>query len=227
MLLIKTNFAQSSTSNLVKMKVWIACLLLTLLLNQTSGEDTGERKRCSSIRSQQAFVSEELKRNKQWRFLVSLGTFQWNFQHKPCYWKSHTCTKRCPVGPRRPCFMECQCTVYTDKQVLPVLIALCCGYIVAHDIGAHQLERLVELLTPKECEDLLRTLSQPEENIFQHIDKLSPENNQLHTQSRAKRDAASSAAGSWQIFKYLRVFHPPESSIRTRVLMEDTGNMEY
>ncbi|XP_075898370.1 transmembrane and death domain protein 1 isoform X3 [Nelusetta ayraudi] len=67
---------------------------------------------------------------------------------------------------------------------------------VAQDIGAHQLERLVELLTPQECEDLLRTLSHPEENIFQHVEKLSPENNQLHTQSRAKRAAASSAAGS-------------------------------
>ncbi|XP_075898369.1 transmembrane and death domain protein 1 isoform X2 [Nelusetta ayraudi] len=65
---------------------------------------------------------------------------------------------------------------------------------VAQDIGAHQLERLVELLTPQECEDLLRTLSHPEENIFQHVEKLSPENNQLHTQSRAKRAAASSAA---------------------------------
>lgn len=66
---------------------------------------------------------------------------------------------------------------------------------MAQDIGAHQLERLVELLTPQECEDLLRTLSHPEENIFQHVEKLSPENNQLHTQSRAKRAAASSAAG--------------------------------
>lgn len=67
---------------------------------------------------------------------------------------------------------------------------------MAHDIGIHQLERLVELLTPQECENLLRTLSHPEENIFEHIDKLSPENNQLHTKSRAKRDAtAASAAG--------------------------------
>lgn len=53
----------------------------------------------------------------------------------------------------------------------------------------------MELLTPQECEDLLRTLSHPEENIFQHVEKLSPENNQLHTQSRAKRAAASPAAG--------------------------------
>lgn len=75
------------------------------------------------------------------------------------------------------------------------MIAVCYGCLVAQDIGAHQLERLVELLTPQECEDLLRTLSHPEENIFQHVEKLSPENNQLHTQSRAKRAAASSAAG--------------------------------
>lgn len=52
----------------------------------------------------------------------------------------------------------------------------------------------MELLTPQECEDLLRTLSHPEENIFQHVEKLSPENNQLHTQSRAKRAAAASSA---------------------------------
>lgn len=65
---------------------------------------------------------------------------------------------------------------------------------MAQDIGAHQLERLVELLTPQECEDLLRTLSHPEEDIFQHIEKLSLENNQLHTQARAKRAAAASSA---------------------------------
>eukprot|EP00066_Takifugu_rubripes_P028318 XP_011617584.1 PREDICTED: uncharacterized protein LOC105418762 isoform X1 [Takifugu rubripes] len=65
---------------------------------------------------------------------------------------------------------------------------VCRGCLVAEDIGAHQLERLVELLTPKECEDLLVALSHPEENIFQHIERLSPEKNQLNLKQRAKRD---------------------------------------
>ncbi|XP_044206584.1 transmembrane and death domain protein 1-like isoform X1 [Thunnus albacares] len=64
---------------------------------------------------------------------------------------------------------------------------------VAEDIGVHQLERLVELLTSKECEDLLFALSHPEENIFQHLERLSPERNQLDLKPRAKRDTTSAA----------------------------------
>ncbi|XP_020560528.2 uncharacterized protein LOC110015376 isoform X1 [Oryzias latipes] len=64
---------------------------------------------------------------------------------------------------------------------------------VAEDISVHQLERLVDLLTFKECEDLLVALSNPEENIFQHIQLLSPENNQLGLQPRAKRDTSTAA----------------------------------
>ncbi|KAM6924352.1 transmembrane and death domain protein 1 [Xenentodon cancila] len=64
---------------------------------------------------------------------------------------------------------------------------------VAEDIGVHQLERLVELLTSRECENLLTALSHPEESIFQHLDRLSPEKNQLDLKPRAKRD--TSAAG--------------------------------
>lgn len=82
---------------------------------------------------------------------------------------------------------------------------MCCGRPVAQDVGAHQLERLVELLTPRDCEELLRTLSHPEENIFLHIEKLSPENNQLHTRSRAKRAAASSAASNTDFFQSLYI----------------------
>ncbi|XP_034052511.1 transmembrane and death domain protein 1-like, partial [Gymnodraco acuticeps] len=63
---------------------------------------------------------------------------------------------------------------------------------VAEDIGVHQLQRLVEMLTSRECEDLLRTLSHPEENIFQHLERLAPENNQLDLKPRAKRDTSSS-----------------------------------
>ncbi|XP_019907086.2 transmembrane and death domain protein 1-like [Esox lucius] len=59
---------------------------------------------------------------------------------------------------------------------------------VAEDISAHQLGRLVELLTSSECEDLLSALSHPEENIFQRLNRLSLENNQLDLQKRIKRD---------------------------------------
>ncbi|XP_071381132.1 transmembrane and death domain protein 1 [Centroberyx affinis] len=64
---------------------------------------------------------------------------------------------------------------------------------VAEDIDVHQLERLVELLTRKECEDLLFALSHPEENIFQHLERLSPEKNQLDLQPRVRRYASSDA----------------------------------
>uniref|UniRef100_A0A3Q3ECX8 Si:ch211-226m16.3 n=1 Tax=Labrus bergylta TaxID=56723 RepID=A0A3Q3ECX8_9LABR len=52
------------------------------------------------------------------------------------------------------------------------------------DIGVHQLERLVELLTSRECEDLLFALSHPEENIFEHLENLSPEKNKSEAQCR-------------------------------------------
>ncbi|XP_043972515.1 transmembrane and death domain protein 1-like isoform X2 [Gambusia affinis] len=58
---------------------------------------------------------------------------------------------------------------------------------VAEDIGVHQVERLVEMLTSRDCEKLLIALSRPAEDIFQRIDRLSLENNRLN--SRAKRDA--------------------------------------
>ncbi|XP_043080254.1 transmembrane and death domain protein 1-like [Puntigrus tetrazona] len=60
---------------------------------------------------------------------------------------------------------------------------------VAEDIGPHQLERLVELLTAHECEKLISALSQPEESIFQHLDRLSAERNQLlHSRRRRNTD---------------------------------------
>lgn len=68
---------------------------------------------------------------------------------------------------------------------------VCCGCLVAEDIGVHQIERLVELLTPKECEDLLLTLSEPEESIFQHLERLSPERNRLDLKLRVKRDTVA------------------------------------
>lgn len=105
---------------------------------------------------------------------------------------------------RRAAEMLCQhyapltgvCSALCGAPPSLTVIGVCCGCLVAEDIGVHQLERLVELLTPKECEDLLFALSHPEENIFQHLERLSPERNQLHLEPRAKRDA-SSAAGRY------------------------------
>ncbi|XP_040007660.1 transmembrane and death domain protein 1-like [Xiphias gladius] len=75
--------------------------------------------------------------------------------------------------------------------IFPLLSSSLGEDTVAEDIGVHQLERLVELLTSKECEDLLSALSHPEENIFQQLERLSPEKNQLDLKPRAKRDASS------------------------------------
>lgn len=69
--------------------------------------------------------------------------------------------------------------------------SLCHGCLVAEDIDVQQLERLVEMLTPRECEDLLSALSHPEENIFEHLQRLSPEKNLLGLQPRAKRETPS------------------------------------
>ncbi|CAN9515669.1 unnamed protein product [Ophioblennius macclurei] len=65
---------------------------------------------------------------------------------------------------------------------------------VAEDIGVHQQQRLVEMLTFPECEELLSAMSQPEDNIFQHIDRLSPDKNKLDTMPRAKRSTVATAA---------------------------------
>ncbi|KAJ3586564.1 hypothetical protein NHX12_012961 [Muraenolepis orangiensis] len=78
--------------------------------------------------------------------------------------------------------------------LLAVLFTPCSGEdTVAEDIGVHQLERLVELLTSKECEDLLRALSRPEESVFSHLKRLLPENNDLDLQPRVRRDVAATA----------------------------------
>ncbi|XP_034393663.1 transmembrane and death domain protein 1-like [Cyclopterus lumpus] len=64
---------------------------------------------------------------------------------------------------------------------------------VEEDIGVHQMERLVEMLTSKECKDLLFALSHPEENIFKRLERLSPGKNPLDLKPRAKRDASPAA----------------------------------
>ncbi|TRY95422.1 hypothetical protein DNTS_004833 [Danionella cerebrum] len=59
---------------------------------------------------------------------------------------------------------------------------------VAEDISPRQLERLVQLLTIRECEEFFSIISQPEEDIFEHLEELSEERNQLFP-SRKRRDA--------------------------------------
>ncbi|XP_030220196.1 transmembrane and death domain protein 1 [Gadus morhua] len=85
-----------------------------------------------------------------------------------------------------------------DQRLLFFLFLLlipCYGEeTVAEDVGVHQIERLVELLTSTECRDLLTALSSPEENIFQHLRRLLPENNRLDPKPRARRDASDADA---------------------------------
>ncbi|XP_076840417.1 transmembrane and death domain protein 1 [Brachyhypopomus gauderio] len=58
---------------------------------------------------------------------------------------------------------------------------------VAEDVGRHQLQRLVDLLTVHECEELLLALSRPEENIFKQLERLSAEHNRLGLPPRTRR----------------------------------------
>lgn len=59
---------------------------------------------------------------------------------------------------------------------------------VEEDLGSHQLQRLVDLLTVHECEELLMRLSKPEEHIFSQLNHLSEETNQFSLPSRRPRD---------------------------------------
>ncbi|KAG7323226.1 hypothetical protein KOW79_012928 [Hemibagrus wyckioides] len=56
------------------------------------------------------------------------------------------------------------------------------------DLGSHQLQRLVDLLTVHECEELLMTLSNPVENTFSQLSCLSEETNQFRQMPRTPRD---------------------------------------
>lgn len=78
----------------------------------------------------------------------------------------------------------------SDRQTLnrPNLCGLCS---VAEDISVHELERMVELLTYKECEQLRVVLSKPEENIFKHLERLSEGKNLQELKTRSKRDTSS------------------------------------
>ncbi|KAJ8378040.1 hypothetical protein AAFF_G00249110 [Aldrovandia affinis] len=81
------------------------------------------------------------------------------------------------------------------ERLLALLFLLLCPCLgedtVAEDLGVHQLGRLVELLTPRECEKLLFTLSHPEDSIFQDLERLSPETNDLGLPTRVRRDTES------------------------------------
>ncbi|XP_066559741.1 transmembrane and death domain protein 1 [Amia ocellicauda] len=50
------------------------------------------------------------------------------------------------------------------------------------------MERIAELLTPGECQDLHSALTSPEEDIFQRMERLSAENNDLEIPERVRRD---------------------------------------
>ncbi|KAK7884947.1 hypothetical protein WMY93_028070 [Mugilogobius chulae] len=72
-----------------------------------------------------------------------------------------------------------------------VFVLLLSSLSVIANVGAHQMERLVNLLTLKECEDLVVALSSSEDDIFKRLDRLSPENNVLSLQPLSKRRLAS------------------------------------
>ncbi|CAB1336580.1 unnamed protein product [Coregonus sp. 'balchen'] len=97
---------------------------------------------------------------------------------------------------------------------------------VAEDMGVHQLGRLVELLTSRECEDLLSALSHPEENIFQQLDHLSLENNQLDLQKRVKRDTEVgkniNQDKTLSMKKYVEEYHQRVSSIESPLVQSET-----
>ncbi|KAF5894080.1 uncharacterized protein DAT39_016208, partial [Clarias magur] len=57
---------------------------------------------------------------------------------------------------------------------------------VGEDLGSHQLQRLVDLLTVHECEELLMTLSNPKEDIDGQL--FSENMNQFQLPSRSLRD---------------------------------------
>lgn len=59
------------------------------------------------------------------------------------------------------------------------------------DLGLHQLQRLVDLLTVHECEELLMALSNPVENISNQLHSLSEETNQFRMIDRTTRDTGT------------------------------------
>ncbi|XP_051784766.1 transmembrane and death domain protein 1-like [Erpetoichthys calabaricus] len=60
---------------------------------------------------------------------------------------------------------------------------------VADDIGIHQMTRIVELLSPQECQDLYRTLTTPEKDMLKEAERLSKSN--MAPLTRKKRDITS------------------------------------
>uniref|UniRef100_W5K1F9 Si:ch211-226m16.3 n=1 Tax=Astyanax mexicanus TaxID=7994 RepID=W5K1F9_ASTMX len=49
------------------------------------------------------------------------------------------------------------------------------------ELGSHQLQRLVDLLTVHECEELFLALTNPEEKVFKQLERLSAEKNPKET----------------------------------------------
>ncbi|XP_062396137.1 transmembrane and death domain protein 1-like [Sardina pilchardus] len=82
--------------------------------------------------------------------------------------------------------------------LIPISIlvsSVTCEDTVAEDLGSHQLERLAELLTLRECQDLRDALARPEEDVLAHVQRLSLDNNDLGLgllRRRQHRDTSAS-----------------------------------
>lgn len=76
---------------------------------------------------------------------------------------------------------------------------------MAEDLGRHQLERLAELLTLRECQDLRDALARPEEDVLKHLQRLSPESNDLGLGLRQRRRRAASGESEMHSYELYRL----------------------
>lgn len=182
------------------MKVSMQCLggvfFMSLLFSSSLQQDTGEfANYCCSIASCSILCSWGVKCH---RFTLHIST--------ATLWNAGLCRQQASlsgiysvqrghafVWPLNTSLSQLFHWFYScsSGSLYTLLISVCCVRLVAEDISVHQLARLVELLTSKECEDLLFALSHPEENIFQQLERLSAENNHLDLMPRSKRDTTS------------------------------------
>ncbi|XP_041083210.1 uncharacterized protein LOC121299516 isoform X4 [Polyodon spathula] len=58
---------------------------------------------------------------------------------------------------------------------------------IADDIGLHQMDRISDLLTPTECQDLHQVLTNPEQNILEEVDRMSKQNSNLDINEKRKK----------------------------------------
>ncbi|XP_049342438.1 transmembrane and death domain protein 1-like isoform X2 [Astyanax mexicanus] len=86
--------------------------------------------------------------------------------------------------------------MFTVMQIQTLLFLLLLFFLglshsertVAEELGSHQLQRLVDLLTVHECEELFLALTNPEEKVFKQLERLSSEKNPLRPHPRTPRD---------------------------------------